>query len=130
MGRAILWNKVPFAEESILISETMILVHVCIVMIPPVSKSAVQATYKNEEGVVLVDYERCIGCRFCTVACCIPGALLQLVHARMAEALKVILIRPRVARPKGVVKNAPCVQRLQRASEAEGRSFNKITSAL
>ena len=69
MGRAILWNKVPFAEESILISETMILVHVCIVMIPPVSKSAVQATYKNEEGVVLVDYERCIGCRFCTVAC-------------------------------------------------------------
>lgn len=29
----------------------------------------VNATYKNEEGVVVVDYEQCIGCRACIAAC-------------------------------------------------------------
>ncbi len=29
----------------------------------------VQATYRDEEGLMRQDYERCIGCRFCTVAC-------------------------------------------------------------
>jgi Fe-S-cluster-containing hydrogenase component 2 len=29
----------------------------------------VRATYHNEEGVVLVDQERCIGCRMCMAAC-------------------------------------------------------------
>ncbi len=29
----------------------------------------VSATYKNEEGVVVVDYEQCIGCRACMAAC-------------------------------------------------------------
>lgn len=29
----------------------------------------VRATYKNEDGVVLVDWERCIGCKYCMVAC-------------------------------------------------------------
>lgn len=29
----------------------------------------VNATYKNEEGVVVVDYDQCIGCRACITAC-------------------------------------------------------------
>ncbi len=29
----------------------------------------VYATYKNAEGVVVVDYEQCIGCRYCITAC-------------------------------------------------------------
>ena len=28
-----------------------------------------KATYKNESGQVLVDWERCIGCKYCMVAC-------------------------------------------------------------
>ena len=27
------------------------------------------ATYTDERGVVLIDYERCIGCRYCIAAC-------------------------------------------------------------
>lgn len=38
--------------------------------IPPcVPVCPVNATYKNEEGVVIVDYDQCIGCRSCITAC-------------------------------------------------------------
>jgi len=36
---------------------------------PCVSICPVSATYRTEEGVVLVDEERCIGCGYCVVAC-------------------------------------------------------------
>lgn len=37
---------------------------------PPCTKVCpVTATYKNAQGVVVVDYDRCIGCRYCLVAC-------------------------------------------------------------
>lgn len=29
----------------------------------------VQATYRREDGVVIVDHHRCIGCRYCMIAC-------------------------------------------------------------
>lgn len=37
---------------------------------PPCTRVCpVTATYANEQGVVVVDYDRCIGCRYCLVAC-------------------------------------------------------------
>lgn len=36
---------------------------------PCTSVCPVKATWKNEEGVVVVDYNQCIGCRYCVTAC-------------------------------------------------------------
>ena len=36
---------------------------------PCVQACPTQATFKREDGIVLMDYHRCIGCRFCMAAC-------------------------------------------------------------
>ncbi len=36
---------------------------------PCVQACPTQATFKREDGIVLMDFHRCIGCRFCMAAC-------------------------------------------------------------
>ncbi len=105
---------------------------------PPCTKVCpVQATYKDEEGLVRQNYSRCIGCRFCTVACPYgvryfnwyapqwEGPLAQHLNPDRLEG-RGVLEGPAV-RPKGVVEKCTfCIHRLAKArarAEAEGRPF-------
>jgi len=36
---------------------------------PCVRACPTQATFKREDGIVMMDFHRCIGCRFCMAAC-------------------------------------------------------------
>ena len=36
---------------------------------PCLNVCPVEATYRDEEGLILIDHERCIGCRMCMAAC-------------------------------------------------------------
>lgn len=78
MGRAIRWNDVfPFpinpTEETGEYPNvrTRYMTRPCMhCENPPCIKVCpVQATYIDDDGLVRQNYERCIGCRFCTVAC-------------------------------------------------------------
>jgi Fe-S-cluster-containing dehydrogenase component len=130
--RAILWNEVlPYTEgeypnvtvqyipRPCMHCENPPCVHVC----------PVQATYQNEEGTVLVNYDRCIGCRMCTVACPFQVRYFNWYAPRWPDALKAHLNPdPEVApRPRGVVEKCTfCIQRLHKArskAQAEGRVF-------
>jgi molybdopterin-containing oxidoreductase family iron-sulfur binding subunit len=97
----------------------------------------VQATHKNEEGLVQQNYARCIGCRFCTVACPYgvryfnwhePQWEDTFVNYRNPDRLESDddLEGPAV-RPKGVVEKCTyCVHRLQKArarAASENRAF-------
>ncbi len=133
MGRAILWNEVlPFAEgEYPNVTETLIPRPCMHCDNPPcVNVCPVQATYQTDEGVVLINYERCIGCRFCTVACPYQARYFNWYAPEWPAPLKAHLNPdPEVApRPRGVTEKCTfCVQRLRKAKEkaaAEGRPFS------
>lgn len=132
LGRAILWNEVIPTAEGEYPNVTMRFVpRPCMHCEDPacVKVCPVQATYKNEEGIVLVNYDRCIGCRFCTVACPYTVRYFNWYAPQWPAELKAHLnpdpeVKPR---PKGVVEKCTfCVQRLRKAQEkaaAEGRVF-------
>jgi molybdopterin-containing oxidoreductase family iron-sulfur binding subunit len=132
LGRAILWNEVlPFVEgEYPLVNTTMIPRPCQHCENPPCTYVCpVRATYKNEEGIVVVDYTRCIGCRMCTVACPYTVRYFNWFPPEWPHSLEQHL-NPDVEtapRPKGVVEKCTfCIQRLRKAREkaaAEGRAF-------
>ena len=81
---------------------------------PCVEVCPVRATYVREDGLVIMDYERCIGCRYCEVACPFDARKFNW-EARSEENEYVptwgVPEVPR--RPRGVVEKCTfCVQRI------------------
>ncbi|MBI3177260.1 MAG: 4Fe-4S dicluster domain-containing protein [Chloroflexi bacterium] len=143
-GRAMRWNDVfplPIEERSQYPNvKARYLTRPCMHCDnPPCAKVCpVQATFKNDEGIVEQNYARCIGCRFCTVACPYgvryfnwfepeyEGSLAEHLNPDRIEG-RGVLEGPAV-RPKGVVEKCTyCIHRLQKArarAGAEGRAFH------
>jgi molybdopterin-containing oxidoreductase family iron-sulfur binding subunit len=93
---------------------------------PCVKACPVGATFKDEEGLTVQNWERCIGCRYCMVACPYSRRSFNWDEPQWDGNL-VQLLNPDVAtRPRGVVEKCTfCSHRLcavKETAKLEGRA--------
>lgn len=135
-GRAILWNQM-FTELRGTYPDLRLTVfpRPCMHCADPpcVDVCPVEATYKDSEGRVLVRYEKCIGCRYCMVACPYGARYFNWAAPAYAE-LQADHLNPDSMRdsegwlvgpsprPPGVVEKCTlCIHRIERAKEDGAR---------
>jgi molybdopterin-containing oxidoreductase family iron-sulfur binding subunit len=91
---------------------------------PCVKVCPVGATYLTDEGITAQIYERCIGCRYCEVACPYSVRQFNWSTPEWPESFKSFLNPDVATRPRGVVEKCTfCHHRVQRAKE-ESRMAN------
>src|SRR5574340_222799 len=77
---------------------------------PCVDVCPTTASFKRADGIVLVDKHRCIGCRYCVMAC--PYKARSFVHEPLTTQ------KPEVPRGKGCVEGCTmCVHRVDRGQQ-------------
>jgi molybdopterin-containing oxidoreductase family iron-sulfur binding subunit len=77
---------------------------------PCVDVCPTAASFKRADGIVLVDRHRCIGCRYCMMAC--PYKARSFVHESLQDQ------KPDVPRGKGTVESCTfCTQRIDKGMQ-------------
>lgn len=77
---------------------------------PCVDVCPTNASFKRADGIVLVDRHRCIGCRYCMMAC--PYKARSFVHEPLTDQ------NPDVPRGKGTVESCTlCVHRIDKGQQ-------------
>lgn len=134
MGRAIFWHEVldreveghyPFLKTQFVPRPCMHCEHPPCVKVCPVG-----ATYKTEDGLVLVDYDRCIGCRFCATACPYALRYFNWYAPEFREPLDQGLNPDVPARPKGVIEKCTfCAHRVRAAEHRAAEEGRELVDA-
>jgi molybdopterin-containing oxidoreductase family iron-sulfur binding subunit len=77
---------------------------------PCVKVCPVAATYRRDDGVVMMDNDRCIGCRYCMIACPYGVRAFNWGHAERPNGVETGMVAPR---PVGTMEKCSfCVHRL------------------
>jgi molybdopterin-containing oxidoreductase family iron-sulfur binding subunit len=136
--RAIFWNEVltHFEGEYPNVRATIIPRPCFHCSNPPCIKVCpVGATYVDEEsGLVLQRYERCIGCRYCAVACPYGARYFNWYKPEWPASTKLYQNPDVPIRPKGIVEKCLyCIQRLPipacvQACSSGARFFGDLAS--
>jgi len=97
---------------------------------PCVKVCPVGATYVDDEGIVCMDYKRCIGCRYCTTACPYTVRYFNW-YAPEYQAGYDAHLNPSVPlRPVGVVEKCTfCIHRLEEAKREAAAQGRELTDA-
>jgi len=100
-----------FMDESLEKREFALLCNHC-TEAPCVRVCPTQATYKRPDGIVAMDYHRCIGCRYCMAGCPFGARSFNFMEPRLhLDATKLNKEFP--TRMRGVVEKCNfCVERL------------------
>jgi dimethyl sulfoxide reductase iron-sulfur subunit len=87
---------------------------------PCIEVCPVKATYHREDGLVMMDYDRCIGCRYCQVACPYDARRFNWKPYTEPNPYVPTYGTPQVERrPRGVVEKCTfCVQRIDLGLES------------
>ncbi|MCD4686167.1 MAG: 4Fe-4S dicluster domain-containing protein [Anaerolineae bacterium] len=114
-----LWNIVLHDEETF--DKPVFLPRPCMHCehAPCVEVCPVKATYHNDMGLVVMDYDRCIGCRYCMVACPYGSRVFNWEVNNGDNPQTPQWGTPEIERrPRGVVEKCTfCIHRLEAADE-------------
>ena len=95
---------------------------------PCVKVCPVNATYQNEEGLVAQVWDRCIGCRYCQVACPYSRRYFNWKHAEIPDSYRNLLNPDVATRPEGVVEKCTfCHHRIRKVKEQAKREEREVT---
>jgi len=97
---------------------------------PCVKVCPVNATYQNDEGLVVQISDRCIGCRYCMVACPYSRRFFNWKEAEWPETYRNLLNPDVSTRPEGVVEKCSfCSHRIRKLREESRVAEHTITDA-